>query len=126
MTNLIAHGLLALIICLLSYSQLVLKWRITHLDTQVSSMKDVIPFIWKSITDPWLFSGLAAAGLVLPLWLLCLSKFNLSYAYPFLSTTFVFVVLGSFFLLGESYSFKLILGQLLIFSGVVLVTLSRG
>ena len=115
----------SLIICLLSYSQLILKWRITHLDTHVNSLKEVIPFIWRMITDPWLFSGLVAAGLVLPLWLICLSKFNLSYAYPFLSTTFILVILGSFLFLGETYSAKLIIGQALIFIGVILVTLSQ-
>lgn len=125
MTNAIAHGLLGLIICLLSYSQLILKWRISHLDVHVSSLKEVIPFIWRMVTDPWLFSGLSAAGLVLPLWLVCLSKFNLSYAYPFLSTTFILVILGSFFLLGEAYSAKLVLGQVLIFMGVILITLSQ-
>ena len=55
------------------------------------------------------------------LWLLLLSRFELSFAYPFLGLSFVVAMLLGATFLGESVSIVRVMGTLLICAGVALV-----
>lgn len=58
------------------------------------------------------------------LWFVALSKKDLNFVYPFTGLTFAFVLLMSYFILGEKISGNIILGSSLIVLGILL--LSRG
>ncbi len=60
-----------------------------------------------------------AVGVVL--WMTLLSRENLSYVYPFLGLTYVFVLAASHFLLGEDVTTLRLAGTLLVSLGIVLV-----
>lgn len=55
------------------------------------------------------------------LWIVVLSKFELSYAYPMLSLGYVFVALGAWLFLGETISPIQWLGIFTIMVGVMMV-----
>ena len=65
------------------------------------------------------------AGLLLAvgflLWVMCLSRLSLSYAYPIASTSVLLIALFSVFSLGESISPKMWAGTALILIGVMLL-----
>jgi drug/metabolite transporter (DMT)-like permease len=65
----------------------------------------------------WGLSFVAATGL----WLLALSKLDISYAYPLLSSSFVFVAIMSRIFLNEAISWRRWLAILVICVGVVLI-----
>lgn len=65
----------------------------------------------------WGLSFVAATGL----WLLALSRLDISYAFPLLSTSFVLVALLSRLLLGEFISWKRWIAILVICLGVILI-----
>lgn len=73
---------------------------------------------------PWVVLGVLVYSLGILLWLYVLTKVDLSYAYPFLGLTFVFVTLGSRWFLGEPISFIRWIGVLTIFFGVMLISKS--
>lgn len=59
------------------------------------------------------------------LWLIVLSKFNLSFAYPFLALSFVMVPLLSSYIFGEHIPIMMWLGILVVFTGIVIIGISN-
>ena len=51
-----------------------------------------------------------------------LSKFEISYAYPFMSFAFILVTVSSYFLFNESLSVYKVLGLLIIITGIVVAS----
>jgi undecaprenyl phosphate-alpha-L-ara4N flippase subunit ArnF len=71
----------------------------------------------------WLVAGLACYGLSMLSWMFALTKYELSFAYPFLGITYILVYLGAVFwpLIGEQLSWQRSTGIALILTGVVFV-----
>jgi drug/metabolite transporter (DMT)-like permease len=58
------------------------------------------------------------------LWLGAMSKFELSFLYPFLSTNLMLIVIGSHFILGEEVNLYRYIGVMLIMAGLVIISKS--
>ena len=67
------------------------------------------------------FSGLAAAFVASLFWMAAIQRFPLSYAYPFMSLTYVLVFGLAFFLFGDAMNTAKVAGLVLICSGVALI-----
>lgn len=80
--------------------------------------------IRKVFWNRFVLLGSACYAVSLLLWLVILSKLELSYAYPMISSGYFFVVLGSRFIFKEKVSWQRWLSILVIMLGVVLVGLS--
>jgi hypothetical protein len=89
-------------IALTVYGQLILKWRIVSFGPLPIDMADKMKFLIYLLFDPAIFSGFVAAFLAPLAWMAAITKFELSYAYPFMSLNFVVVLLFSGCLLSES------------------------
>lgn len=74
---------------------------------------------------PGILAGLSFYGTSTILWLYALSRVELSYAFPFLSLSYVAIMLGARFGLSEALPRHRLLGSAFIVLGVVLVGLSR-
>ncbi len=61
----------------------------------------MVLFLFRLVLNPWVLSGFAAAFLASVFWMAVLTKFQLSYAYPFVALTFVVVVAAGGVLFGE-------------------------
>ena len=77
----------------------------------------------KILFFPQIFIGLSCYAVSALLWIIVLSHLEVSKAYPILGLSYIFVLLLSFFFLGESLTLTKILGSLLILFGVVLISL---
>ncbi len=73
--------------------------------------------------SPYLYGGLSLYGASAFLWIYSLKYLPLSKVYPFTFLTFAFVLLISYFLLGEKISLLNMVGVFLIVVGVVLTSL---
>jgi len=73
----------------------------------------------------WLFGGIACYGLSMLAWLLALTRYQISYAYPMLGLSYVLVYLGAVYWdrIGESLSVMRSIGILLVIIGVALVNM---
>jgi drug/metabolite transporter (DMT)-like permease len=118
------YGYILLTLTLTVYGQLILKWRLSQLGPLPEGLYDKVRFLVVLIFDPFVFSvyiAVFAAGLS---WMAALSRFDLNYAYPFMSLSFVFVLLLSSLLLGEPLTWGRSLGVALIVAGTIVA--SRG
>ncbi len=107
------------------YGQLVLKWRMgIHGMPEGSLAEKAFGLVKIILLDPFVFSGFCAAFIASLFWMAAMTKFSLSFAYPFMSLAFVLVMLGSFLLFNESINLYKVAGTLIIVSG--LVVLSKG
>ncbi|OQX60386.1 MAG: hypothetical protein B5M52_00220 [Helicobacteraceae bacterium 4484_230] len=106
------------------YGQIILKWRINDAGILPDLFYDKIVFLVKLLFDPWIFSGFLAAFIASFFWMAAMTKFDISYAYPFMSAAFVLVLILSVFLFQEPVSWQKIIGLLLIVSGIVITSRS--
>lgn len=101
------------------YGQLILKWRISKVDSLPDAMLEKVKFLFLLLLDPFIFSGFAAAFLASLAWMAAMTKFDLSHAYPFMSLNFVIVLLLTGWVLSEPVSMQKILGVIFIIIGTV-------
>ena len=101
------------------YGQLVLKWQMNRLGPLPATGADKAFVIARLLLNPWVISCIAAAFLAMLSWMGALTRFQLTYAYPFVSVTFALVlVLGTYFF-GESLTLGKVFGVALIMLGVI-------
>lgn len=75
-------------------------------------------------SEPYVMIGAATYIISIFFWIYGLSKVDLSYAYPFLALSYVLILVGSWYFLGESISMLRIIGVLIICAGVLIVARS--
>lgn len=73
------------------------------------------------VLNPGVWAGFSLYGISMVLWLAGLSQVELGYAFPFLSLSYVLILLGSRFWLGEAIGGMRLTGVLAICIGVSLV-----
>jgi multidrug transporter EmrE-like cation transporter len=100
------------------YGQLVLKWRINFHGDFPSGFKLQLLYLGKALLDPYILSSFLAAFLASLTWIAALTKFELSRAYPFMSISFILVLVFSSFLFNETITFNKLAGVLLIMTGL--------
>ncbi len=101
-----------------TYGQLILKWRINFLGQFPEGIKAQLFFVGKSLLDPYVISSFAAAFIASLTWIAALTKFDLSYAYPFMSLSFVLVLILSYFIFNEPLTLNKMIGIVLIMTGL--------
>lgn len=89
-------------------------------DVQVSlgAVWELLP---KLLTEINIWGGFACYAVSILLWLVVLSKVEVSYAYPFLSIGYIVTAFIGYYFLGESMSFYKVSGIAVICAGIVLM-----
>lgn len=101
------------------YGQIVVKWQVAKAGALPATLSEKVSFLFGLILNPWIMSGILAGFFALVCWLAAMTKFELSYAYPFMSLAFVFVLILSAVLFHEPLTVAKILGVLLIIAGII-------
>ena len=101
------------------YGQLVLKWRMNLKGQLPAEITDKMLFMAKLFLDPWLLSGFGAAFIASLFWMAAMTKFEISFAYPFMSLSFVLVLILSILIFGETFTWGKVMGLLLIVAGII-------
>lgn len=117
MTRLLDYFYISATVGFTVYGQLILKWRIAQYGPLPADNFEKFRFLISLFLDPAILSGFAAAFLAALAWMAAMTKFDLSHAYPFMSLTFVVVLLLSGWLLSEPVTFQKVLGVGLIVLG---------
>jgi drug/metabolite transporter (DMT)-like permease len=73
------------------------------------------------IANPRVWAGLALYGVSMLFWLVGLSRVELGYAFPFLSLSYVLILIGSWAYLGEAIGSTRLAGVVAICIGVCVV-----
>ena len=119
-------GYFYILMCLLFtvYGQVILKWRMNKIGEIPDGWEGKLSFFVSAFSDLFVLSGFAAAVVAAAFWIAAVSKFDLNYAYPFMASAFVLVMVLSYWLFGESITGYKIAGAILIVSGIAISGLS--
>lgn len=103
------------------YGQMILKWRITKLawTPDVSGLLPMVVGYMKFLIDPFILSGFLSAFVASIFWMLAMTKFEITFAYPFMSLSPALVFLLGVLLLGEAFTIGKLLGLIIIVIGIV-------
>lgn len=102
--------------------QLLLKKGMSVDRDAVDRMSEVVPRLMKAAMSPVVIAGFVLYGLSAALWLIILTRAELSWAYPLLSMGYVLVVVLSRFLFHEAVTVTRLMGTLVIVFGVWLIS----
>jgi multidrug transporter EmrE-like cation transporter len=103
------------------YGQLVFKWRMDMKGAFPGGTLNKLQYIFWAYLDPWIISGFMAAFMASMFWSITLTKFELSFAYPFTSLSFILVFFLSIFLFKEAFNLNRLMGVLLIIGGLIVL-----
>lgn len=107
------------IICTV-YGQLAIKWQMAKLDDLPHGVLDKLSVLTLQLLNPWVFTGFVSAFIAALAWMAALTRFDLSYAYPFMSISFFLVMILSTLLFQEPITFNKMVGMLLVIGGIII------
>jgi drug/metabolite transporter (DMT)-like permease len=116
-----SHLFIALTVALTVYSQLVMRWQISVAPPAPQPVFEKLLFVASLLLRPWVLSAVAATFFSGLCWMAALTRFPLSYAFPFMALNFVLVAVASAILFDEPLTATKIGGNLLIVAGVLLL-----
>jgi multidrug transporter EmrE-like cation transporter len=99
--------------------QLLIKWQMAKAGQLPNALGKKLLFILSCFTNPFIIFGFASALIASICWMAAMTKFDLSYAYPFMSLSFVLVLILSALLFHEPVTIYKILGLGLIVAGII-------
>lgn len=83
-----------------------------------------ISFIYSLFLNPWIISAVFATFLAGVSWMMVMTKFEISYAFPFVALNYAIIMFAGFLLFHEVISLPKIIGCFLVVLGIVVI--SRG
>ncbi len=104
-------------------AQIFLKKGSTTLSLQ-STDSALIHLLLNTLSNWFIWGGLACYAFSVAIWILALSRVEVSTAYPMLSIGFIVSTLAAWFFLGESLEPSKIIGIILITIGVLIISRS--
>lgn len=78
--------------------------------------------LWNIAFNPYFIGAMALYGIASFLWVIAVSKTDISRAYPFMASGFVIVPIIGYFLLSEQLNLTFFLGTALIVAGILVVS----
>jgi drug/metabolite transporter (DMT)-like permease len=106
------------------YSQLVMRWQVGGAGEVPVDGLGKARFIANLLMNPWVLSGIVATFLAGVSWMLAMTRFEISYAYPYVSLNYVIVLAASILMFNESLNMSKIIGTAFVIVGIVVI--SRG
>lgn len=104
--------------------QLLLKWQVGRSGNPPSDVRGLALHIGKLLLNPWIIVGLSAAFVASIMWMLALTKLDLSEAYPYTALAFVLILITSYALFGEPLTAGKVIGTGLIVCGIVVLAIT--
>lgn len=82
-------------ILLTVYGQIIIKWQVMQAGALPLDAPEKMVFLFRLFLNPWVISAFVAALMASISWMAAMTMFQLSHAYPFMSATFVLVLILS-------------------------------
>lgn len=122
--NLVSFSLLMLGVFLNATAQLLLKAGTNAVGQFEFSAGNILPVGMKLALEPHIMGGLACYVVSVVVWILGLSRVEVSIAYPMLSVGYVLNAIAAWYLFGEAVSMSRLAGIGIIIIGVYIVARS--
>jgi len=124
MGRVVDHTYILATVLLAVYSQLIMRWQVSAAGPLPPEFSGKVGFIVTLLLNPWVLSGLVATFLSGVAWMMAMTKFEISYAYPFVGLNFVLVPAAGVLLFNEGMSLQKLLGTGLVVLGIVVIARS--
>lgn len=121
MNRLVDHGYILATLAFTVYSQLIMRWQVSQAGALPSDLAGKLTFVGHLFLNPWVLTSIVATLLAGISWMLAMSRFEISYAYPWIGLNFVLMLLFGVLLFGEALNMPKIIGTLLVVAGVAVV-----
>ena len=105
-------------------AQLLLKAGTNSVGVFEFSRDNIVPVGWRLATEPHIVGGLACYVISVVVWVMALSRVQVSIAYPLLSIGYVVNAIAAWYLFGEAVTPMRLAGIAVIIVGVCLVARS--
>ena len=122
--NAISFSLLMTGVLLNASAQLLLTAGTKAVGTFEYSSANIIPIGWKLATEPHIIGGLGCYVISVVVWIMALSRVEVSIAYPLLSVGYVVNAIAAYYLFGEAVTPMRLTGIAVIIIGVWIVARS--
>jgi EamA-like transporter family. len=121
MYRLLDHGYIFSTIFFTVYSQLIMRWQVAKAGTLPPDFSGKIQFVVLLLLNPWVMTGIAATFLAGVSWMLAMTRFEVSYAFPFVSLTYIFILVASVYLFNESFTLIKFAGTIIVTLGIIII-----
>ena len=117
------HFYLLLAISLGVVSQLIIKWQMSvfYFD-DYETWQDKFALAFSMLLNPYIIIALVLTLLAGVIWMIAMTKFEISYAYPFTLLALVLVTIFSVIFFGESVNIYKLIGIVFIILGIVVIS----
>jgi multidrug transporter EmrE-like cation transporter len=122
--NRISFSLILTGVLLNAAAQLLLKAGTNAVGHFAFERGNIIPIGWQLATQPHIFTGLVCYVVSVIVWIMALSRVEVSIAYPMLSIGYVVNALAAWYLFGEALTLMRLIGIGIIVFGVFIVARS--
>ncbi|WP_434632591.1 SMR family transporter [Chromobacterium sp. CV08] len=122
--KLIEFGLILFGVLLNAAAQLCLKAGVRQIGHFDFSAANALPIGWSLATNLPIIGGLSCYAVSVVVWIMALSRVEVSVAYPMLSIGYVVNAMLAYWMFGEALSAQKLIGIAVIIVGVVLVARS--
>jgi multidrug transporter EmrE-like cation transporter len=103
------------------YSQLIMRWQVSQAGKLPSELTGKILFVGHMFLSPWVISSIVATLFAGISWMLAMSRFEISYAYPWVALNFVLMLFLGVLFFGETFNLAKLAGTLLVVAGIVVI-----
>lgn len=119
--KIINHSYILMTIVFAVASQFLMRWQASSIGVMPQGLIEKLSYFVGLISNPWILLAFTFTGLSGLSWFIAMTKFELSYAYPFVSLNYVLVLMLAPVILNESISTSKVVGTLIIVVGVILL-----
>lgn len=115
------HAFILSTILFTVYSQLIMRWQVGLAGPLPDGLLNKTVFLGTLLLNPWVLSGIVATFLGGVSWMLVMTRFEISYAYPFVSLSYILVLVAGVLLFNESFSVLKAVGTLVVVGGLIII-----
>jgi multidrug transporter EmrE-like cation transporter len=121
------HNILLILssVSLNAFAQLFIRQGMLKMGNISMNMNSLWHMMVQAISNVYIWAGMLSYAISIFLWMIVLSKVNVSLAYPFLSIGYILTAIIAYFVFGEPITWQKAAGILIICFGVVVLTYSK-
>ena len=115
------HSYIFLTIAFAVSSQLIIKWKMSSFSlAEYETISEKFIFAFKMLFNPYIMISLTLTLLSGLSWMIAMTKFDISYAYPFTTLGFVLIFLFSVLFFNEPFTWNKTIGLFFIVIGIII------
>lgn len=121
------HNLLLILssVSLNAFAQLFIRKGMLKIGSVSLAFDQLFNMVLAVFTNIYLLAGMFSYGISIILWMVVLSKVNVSLAYPFLSIGYIITTVLAYLFFNEPITFQKVVGIIIICIGVFILTQSK-